>query len=104
MTSVACVITFDAAVAPNGDIERGGLSADQLRMLAFELAIYVSVRCGVDESAVEARVSEAERVAIISEELTSRSIGDARNPLARSQAVFDSAADRVEAMLMARAA
>jgi predicted RNase H-like nuclease len=73
-------------------------------MLAYELAIYVSVRCDVPESVVEARVSEAERSAIINEELARRSITDPRDRRARSRDVFDAAAHRVEAFLSARAA
>jgi hypothetical protein len=73
-------------------------------MLAFELAIYVSVRSGVPESVVEARVSDEERVAVVKDELLRRSITDARDPRARSRDVFDSAADRIEALLVAAAA
>jgi hypothetical protein len=73
-------------------------------MLAFELALYVSVRRDLPEWFVEARVSEAERSAIIREELARRSITDPRDQRARSRDLFEAAAHRVEALLLARAA
>jgi hypothetical protein len=80
------------------------MSVEQAAMLAFELGVYVSVRCDVPESVVEARVSEAERSAILNEELVRRSITDLRDQRTRSRDVFDAAAHRVEALLVARAA
>jgi hypothetical protein len=79
-------------------------TAEETAMLAFELAIYVAVRSGVPESVVEARVSDEERVAVIEDELLRRSITDPRDPRARSRDVFDSAAGRIEALLLAAAA
>jgi hypothetical protein len=82
-------------------MRQGSFTKEQTAMLAFELAMYVSLRCDVPESMVEAHVSEAERSAIITEELARRSITDPRDQLARSSNVFDAAADRVEALLPA---
>jgi hypothetical protein len=81
-----------------------GFTADQTALLAFELAIYVSVRAGVPESVVEARVSDEERVTIIEDVLSRSSITDPRDLRARSRDVFDSAAERVEVLLVAAAA
>jgi hypothetical protein len=70
-------------------------------MLAFELAVYVAVRRDVPESVVEARVSEAERIGIIADELARCGITDPRDQRAHSHDVFDAAAHRVEALLAA---
>jgi hypothetical protein len=82
----------------------GTFTADELATLAYEVAIYVAVRADVPECVVEARVSEAERIAIVKEELVRRSITDPRDQRVRSRDVFDSAADRLERLLGARAA
>jgi hypothetical protein len=85
-------------------MRRSSFTVEQTAMLAFELAIYVSVRCDVPESVVETRVSEVERSAIINEELARRSISDPCDQRARSRETFDAAARQVEALLAARAA
>jgi hypothetical protein len=76
------------------------VTVEETAMLAFELAIYVSVRCDVPEPVLEARVSEAERIGIIVDELARRGITDPRDPRTRGRDLFDSAAHRVEALLL----
>jgi hypothetical protein len=80
------------------------ITVEETAMLAFELAIYVAVRCDLPESVIEEHVTEAKRSAIIEEELARRSITDLRAQRVRSRDVFDAAAHRVEALLPARGA
>jgi hypothetical protein len=88
----------------SSEVPPSAITVEETAMLAFELAVYVAVRRDVPESVVEARVSECERIGIIADELARRGITDPRDPRTRARDVFDSAAHRVETLLLPTAA